>query len=85
MGLLDFARGSTEVVQDSLKTIRNTVRCGSAGLLKLLSDWLNQACKVKPINSGPKEQQAHSRSAVDTQAITCINVTVDSQKSTGSP
>ena len=41
MGLLDFARGSTEVVQDSFKIIRNTVRCGSAGLSKLLSDWLN--------------------------------------------
>ena len=53
MGLLDFARGSAEVVQDSFKIIRNTVRCGSAGLSKLLSDWLNQACKVKPINSGP--------------------------------
>ena len=48
MGLLDFARGSAEVVQDYFKIIRNTVRCGSAGLSKLLSDWLNQACKVKP-------------------------------------
>ena len=29
MGLLDFARVSTEVVQDSFKIIRNTVRiCG---------------------------------------------------------
>ena len=47
MGLLDFARGSTEVVQDSFKIIRNTVRCGSAGLSKLLSDWLNQCMQSK--------------------------------------
>ena len=32
MGLLNFARGSTEVVQGSFKIIRNTVWCGSAGL-----------------------------------------------------
>ena len=38
MGLLDFAHGSSEVVQDSLKIIRNTVQCGSAGPSKLLSD-----------------------------------------------
>ena len=57
VGLLDFARGSTEFVQDSFKVIRNTVQFGSAGLSKLLSDWLNRGMQSITYKQWAREEQ----------------------------